>query len=115
MWRDATWLLDMLLAGRKALDYAKGLTRDGFMESGLHQDAIVRQLAIVGEASKRVSGEFRDAHPEIPWKRIAGFRDVVIHDYFRVNLQEVWRILQTDLPALVAALEPLVPPDDAER
>jgi uncharacterized protein with HEPN domain len=115
MWRDATWLLDMLLAGHKALDYAKGLNQDEFMESGLYQDAIVRQLAIVGEAAKRVSAEFRDAHPEIPWKRIAGFRDVVIHDYFRVNLQEVWRILQIDLPALVDALEPLVPPENTER
>lgn len=105
----------MLLAGRKTLEYAKGLTQDRFMDSGLHQDAIVRQLTIVGEAAKRVSAEFRAAHPEIPWKRIAGFRDIVIHYYFRVNLQEVWRILQTDLPESVAALEPLVPPEDTER
>lgn len=115
MWRDEAWLLDMLLAGRRALDYAKGLTRDRFMESGLYQDAIVRQLTIVGEAAERVSAEFRTTHPEIPWKRIAGFRDIVVHDYFRLNLDEVWRILQTDLPELVAALEPLVPPEDTER
>jgi uncharacterized protein with HEPN domain len=64
------------------------------MMSPLHQDAILRQLTIVGEAAKRISTEFRTEHPQIPWTKIAGFRDVVVHDYFRVDLQEVWRIVQ---------------------
>ena len=83
-----------------------------FRTSGLHQDAILRQLTIVGEAAKRVSAEFRVGHPEVPWRQVAGFRDVVVHDYFRVDLQEVWRIVQEDLSALVAVLEPLVPPEE---
>jgi uncharacterized protein with HEPN domain len=113
MWRDLGWVLDMLLAARKAIEYRRGLNEEHFQESGLHQDAILRQLTIVGEAAKRVSAEFRAGHPEVPWRQVAGFRDVVVHDYAGVDLREVWRILQEDLPALVTLLEPLVPPKEA--
>jgi len=112
MWRDLAWVLDMLQASRKALEYAHGLTEEQFQASNLHQDAILRQLTIVGEAAKRVSVEFRIHHDDVPWRHIAGFRDVVVHDYARVDLQEVWRIAQQDLPTLITLLEPLVPPEE---
>jgi uncharacterized protein with HEPN domain len=112
MWRDLAWILDMFQASHKALVYGHGLSEEEFQASSLHQDAILRQLTIVGEAAKRVSVEFRASHPEVPWRQIAGFRDVVVHDYVRVDLQEVWRIVEEDLPALVALLEPLVPPEE---
>jgi uncharacterized protein with HEPN domain len=112
MCRDLAWVLDMLQASRKAIEHARGLNEGQFQVSGLHQDAILRQLTIVGEAPKRVSAEFRGSHPEVPWRQISGFRDVVVHDYSRVDLQEVWRIVQEDLPALVTLLEPLVPPEE---
>ena len=115
MWRDEAWLLDMRQACRKALQHVEGLGEHRFHVSPLHQDAIIRQLTILGEAAKQVSPEFRDAHSEIPWKRIAGFRDVVVHAYFRVDLDQVWRIIQQDLPGLVATLGQLVPPEDANR
>jgi hypothetical protein len=70
MWRDEAWLLDMLQACRKALQHVEGLGEHRFHVSPLHQDAIIRQLTILGEAAKQVSPEFRDAHPEIPWKKI---------------------------------------------
>lgn len=112
MWRDAAWLLDMLQAAGKALEYAQGLTYEDFLARSLERDAILRQLTIVGEAVKRVSIELRTTHPEIPWKRVAGFRDIVVHDYFRVDPKEVWRILQEDLPSLITMLVPLVPPEE---
>jgi uncharacterized protein with HEPN domain len=112
MWRDLAWVLDMLQASRKALDYARGLSEEQFGASSLHHDAVLRQLTIVGEAAKRVSVEFRVIHYSIPWRHIAGFRDVVVHDYARVDLQEVWRIVQQDLPTLITLLEPLVPPEE---
>ncbi|HSB69290.1 MAG TPA: DUF86 domain-containing protein [Candidatus Methylomirabilis sp.] len=112
MWRDEAWLLDMLGACRKAISYAQGLEEARFIVSGLHQDAIIRQLTILGEATKQVSPEFRTAHPDIPWRRIAGFRDIAVHGYFRLDLNRVWRIVREDLPQLAAALEPLVPPED---
>ena len=98
MWRDDAWLLDMLQSARKALGYARGLRENQFMTDSLRQDAILRQLTILGEASEKISNELRAAHPEVPWKKVAGFRDVVAHDYFGVNLKEVWRIIQDDLP-----------------
>ncbi len=115
MWRDDAWLLDMLHASQRALHHSEGLSEHRFHVSGLHQDAIIRQLTILGEAAKQVSPDFRNAHPEIPWKKIAGFRDVVVHAYFRVDLDQVWRIVQEDLPRVAALLEPLVPPEEASR
>jgi uncharacterized protein with HEPN domain len=112
MWRDLAWILDMLQASQKAIEYAHGLNEEQFQASELHQDATLRQLTIVGEAAKRVSAKFRASQPEIPWRQIAGFRDVVVHDYARVDLQEVWRIVQQDLPTLITLLEPLVPPEE---
>lgn len=111
MWRDEAWLLDMLQACRKALQHAEGLEGHRLHVSPLHQDAIIRQLTLLGEAAKQVSPEFRDAHPEIPWKRIAGLPDVVFHAYFRVDLDRVWQIVRHDLPGLVTTLEQLVPPE----
>jgi uncharacterized protein with HEPN domain len=87
--------------------------RSSFGGGNLHQDAILRQLTIVGEAAKCVSVEFRIHHPGVHWRQVAGFRDVVVHDYSRVDLEEVWRIVQEDLPALITLLEPLVPPEEA--
>jgi len=112
MWRDPAWLLDMLHASQKCLEYVSGMPEDKFQTSQRDQDAVLRQLTIVGEAVKRVSLEFRSQHPEVPWKKIAGFRDVVVHDYFNVDIKEVWRILQEDLPALVELLVPLIPPEE---
>jgi uncharacterized protein with HEPN domain len=112
MWRDAGSLVDMLKAARKVVEYATGLDELSFIDSSRDQNAILRQLTIVGEAAKRVSDEFRKSHPEVPWRRVAGFRDVVVHDYFKVDLEEVWRIVQGDVPALIAVIEPLVPPEN---
>ena len=114
MWRDDAWLLDMLQSALKALDYAGGLSENQFMTDSLRQDAILRQLTILGEACKKISIELRTAHPEMPWRKVAGFRDVVVHDYFGVDLKEVWRIVRDDLPWLVKLLEPLVPPEESK-
>jgi uncharacterized protein with HEPN domain len=111
MWRDPAWILDILHAARKASEYSRGLTEKEFMANSVVQDAIVRQLTILGEAAKRVSQEFRTGHPEIPWKKIAGLRDVVVHDYFHVDLKTVWKIVKEELPTLIRTLEPIVPPE----
>lgn len=90
MWRDAAWVLDMLNACRRVTEYARGLTEERFLASPRDQDAILRQLTVAGEAAKNVSADFRASHPEVAWKKVAGFRDVAVHGYFRVDVKEVW-------------------------
>jgi uncharacterized protein with HEPN domain len=110
MWKDDAWLLDMLNACRRIQRHAQGVDGAAFLGDDLRQDAIVRQFTVLGEAAKRVSPEFRVAHPEIPWQQIAGFRDVVVHQYERVNLPRVWQIVTDELPRLTEQLTALVPP-----
>ena len=71
-----------------------------FMVTPHWQDAVMRQLEIVGEATKRLSDTLRTAHPDIPWRRIAGLRDVLIHDYMTVDIEAVWAVTQGDAPLL---------------
>jgi uncharacterized protein with HEPN domain len=113
MQRDDAYLLDILIAARKALEFLEGMTWDAFEQSELHQNAVIRPLEIIGEAARRVSQQTRDAHPEIPWAQMIGMRNRLIHEYFRVNLVTVWETVRNDLPSLITLIEPLVPPEDA--
>lgn len=109
MWKDDAWILDMLNACRRIQRYAQGVDGAAFLGDELRQDAIIRQLTVLGEAAKRVSEDYCMAHPEIPWHQIAGFRDVVVHQYERVDLPRVWQIVAEDLNRLAAHLAALVP------
>ena len=71
--------------------------------------AILYQIAVIGEATKRLSQEFRQQHPEIPWRDIAGMRDVLIHKYDQVDFDVIWDVVQSKLPELLTLLEPLLP------
>lgn len=72
------------------------------------QDAVVPRIEVLGEASKRLSKTFRDAHPEIPWKSMIGMRNVLIHDYHRIMLDEVWQVATHDVPELLGIIEPFI-------
>lgn len=111
MRRDDAYLLDMLLAGRDAAEFAAGLTFPEFQRSKLHQNAVLKAIETVGEAAARVSGETRVAHPDIPWNEIIGMRNRLVHAYFDINLRRVWTTVQQDIPRLIAMLEPLLPPE----
>jgi len=81
-------------------EYARGLSEEEFYKNRQTQDAVVRRLEVIGEAVKSIDDDFRERYPEIPWKKIAGMRDVLTHEYFSVNLKRVWEVVRTDLPAL---------------
>ena len=88
---------------RDCLERIAEYTAEGeqaFLASRLIQDGVIRNLEVIGEATKNLSSELRDAHPAIPWRQIAGMRDVLIHDYLKVNIARVWLTVSTDLPPL---------------
>ena len=111
MRQDDSYLLDMLVAARKATRFAQGLTYEQFSQSELHQNAIFKVLEIVGEAASRVSDKTRDTHPKIPWPNVIGLRNRIVHAYFEIDLKVVWNIVNEDIPALVRELERIVPPE----
>lgn len=113
MQRDDSLLLDMLQAARQIREYTVGLQEQDFLNSRRDQDAVLLQFTVLGETAKRVSTEFREAHPEIPWRKITGLRNVVVHDYFHIDVRLAWKIASRDIPELIKTLEPLVPPESS--
>lgn len=99
MSRDQVYLRHIIEAIEKIERYT-AVGKDVFLTESHWQDAVVRQLEVVGEATKRLSGALREAHPEIPWRRVAGLRDVLIHDYMGVDIDAVWQVTQRDVPDL---------------
>lgn len=82
--------------------------REEFMTTSHWQDAVIRQLEIIGEAVKRLSPEEKDQRPEIPWRAVAGLRDVLIHNYLGVDLEAVWQVTQHHLPGLRIAIQEML-------
>jgi uncharacterized protein with HEPN domain len=112
--RDATLLLDMLLAARDAQSFVRGLDEATFRASRLHQNAAIRSLEVIGEAAGRVSPATHSSHPEIPWRQVIGLRHRLIHGYSVVQLGLVWTVLRDQLDPLIAAPAVIVP-DDVHR
>ncbi|KJS38449.1 MAG: hypothetical protein VR70_10075 [Rhodospirillaceae bacterium BRH_c57] len=102
----------MVLAAEDALGFVEGMDQAAFDASRLHQNAVIRSLEVIGEAAGKVSPALCLEHPEIPWREITGMRHRLIHGYADVRLDVVWAVLRNRLPALIATLRPLVPPDD---
>ena len=104
MKKDRVYLLHIRDAAVLIAEYTRA-GKEAFLSTPHWRDATIRQLEIIGEATKRLSAELRDQHPEIPWRRIAGLRDVLIHDYMSVDLEAVWAIVETGLPPLRECVE----------
>jgi uncharacterized protein with HEPN domain len=111
MWRDPKYLLDMLLAARDAQAVVAGLSREQFSSNRTAQLATAHALQIIGEAASHVSLELRERHPEMPWRPMISMRNRLVHDDGHVDPEIVWSTVQGHVPALIAALQPLVPPE----
>ena len=108
---DRVRLYHILDAAREAIAFSQGHSRADLETNRMLQLSLVRLLEIIGEAAKGLSPEFRSAHATVPWRKMSGMRDRLIHAYFDVNLDVVWQTVRCDLPLLVEALEKIVSPE----
>ena len=110
---DGIRLRHMLDAAREAVSFARGRTRDDLDKDRQLVLAMVKDIEIVGEAATRVSEPTRRHLPELPWERIVGMRNRLVHAYFDINLDIVWKTIGEDLPELISLLEPAIPPESS--
>ena len=102
------FLEDILEAIRKIRDYTDGLSLEAFTADSKTFDAVIRNLEIIGEAVKQIPEDIRSLRPEVEWKRVGRLRDILIHQYFGVDAQIVWDIVQNKLAPLEQAIRALL-------
>lgn len=108
MKKDEVYLKDMLDAAEQILEYCKGFDYVKFANTKLVQDAVVRNLEILGEAAKKLSSDLREKNPKLPIKEAIGMRNLLVHEYDYVNVDEVWKVVEEDLPELASQLRKLL-------
>ncbi len=110
--RDQTCLVDILDSCRLTIELFSPVTYEQFLEDVKLQLAVVKLFEIIGEAARNISAELKEQQPDIPWNKIIGMRNVLVHQYSRVNLAEIWETIRRDIPDLMQRIQPLVPPED---
>lgn len=101
-------LQDILNAATLIAGYVRGVSKEKFVENIEKQDAVVRRIEIIGEATAHLTDETRDALPELPFRKIRGMRNIVAHDYANVNTDVVWDVASIHVPPMIAVLEPFL-------
>ncbi|MFH1777873.1 MAG: DUF86 domain-containing protein [Candidatus Omnitrophota bacterium] len=103
--RDYTdYIRDILISTRDTKEFTKGITFDEFKQDKKTINAVLRSIEVMGEAVKNIPTQLKEKHPNVPWKKISGMRDKLIHEYLGVDLEVVWETVKNDLPSL----EPLI-------
>ncbi len=105
---DTLLLEDMLEACTKIRLYVKGMNYDFFNEDDKTKDAVIRNFEIIGEAASRLNTKFRERHPQVDWRRIRGFRNRIVHEYFGIDYEIVWSIIVNDLEELQSRIKKII-------
>ncbi len=106
MIRDLNLFIKDIIQNLKDIEsFSSGLGKEEFAKDKLRQNAIIRSLEVIGEAVKNIPDSFRKKYPNIPWKKIAGFRDILSHAYFGVSMDRVWNVIDKDLSKLKKDME----------
>lgn len=108
--RDPAHLWDIVEAAKELTRFLAGKRFHDLTSDRVLQLAVERELEVIGEGAARVSKEFRDAHPEVPWARIIAQRNVIAHEYGAIQLERIWVVASQHVPELIGLLEPLIPP-----
>jgi uncharacterized protein with HEPN domain len=108
--RDRALLWDMREAARDTVEFIQGLKFTHFASDKKARAAVERQIITMGEAARQVSPEFKQAHPQIPWREIIGTRNVLVHEYSEVKIEIIWLAATRRIPELIGLLDPLIPP-----
>ena len=110
MTKDNLLYIEHILESIKnILSYNKGLNEKEFLENKMVQDTTIRNLEIIGEAAKQISDDFKNKYPDIEWKKMAGMRDKLIHDYIGVDLWAVWEVVDKIIPDLKGRISDIIP------
>ncbi len=115
MWRDDATLVDIAEAARRITAFLEGVDEAAFVANTEKHWAVVAQLLAIGEAVRHLSDEFTSSHAQIPWDRIAGMRNRLIHGYDKIRWDLVWETATVAVPRLLAYIEPLIPPRSADE
>ena len=102
-------LEDIIESAEKILQYTNGISFEEFSKDNKTVDAVIRNFEIIGEASNLLSDEIKDKYSEIDWHRIRGFRNRIVHDYFGVDLQIIWKIILDQIPGLISEISKIIP------
>ncbi len=105
---ESLYLGDIQESCEKILRFTKGMAYKEFVHDDLHFDAVLRNLEVIGEAVKNISEETRITYPNVKWRKIAGFRDIVAHEYFGVNEETVWDIVKNQVPDLLEIVKTML-------
>ena len=105
---DRLYLIHISECIERIETYVSGIDKRAFMASSLVQDAVIRNLQIMAESTRRVSDRLKEAQPKIDWHKIAGFRNILAHDYLGVDTERVWNIIENEIPVLKKAVHEMM-------
>jgi uncharacterized protein with HEPN domain len=107
---ETAWLVDIAAACERIAGYLRGVDKSAFLANSEKRYAVYAQLIIIGEAASRFRPEYRDAHPTIPWRKMIGMRNRIVHEYDSIDWNIVWETATMHIPELLSALQPFLPP-----